>query len=248
MANNDKHERLFEEFDPVSTEHWEKVIERDLKGADYNKKLVWRSVDGITVKPYFRSEDIEDLNHQEAKPGVFPFVRGNNADSNSWLIRQNIDFVTVKEAVEKVLFLIDKGVQAIGFNFSEAIGDEQLGDLLGRLPLKDIEITLIGLNSCNISELLDSLVQDKGYEKTDLRIHLDWDPLGDFSMSGKLEDENTIYERMASLMDQTKEYPNVKIMAIHGNYFRMSGSKFVQELGFSLALANEYLAEMDDHG
>ena len=33
-------EKLFAEFPPVSTEQWEEVITKDLKGADYEKKLV----------------------------------------------------------------------------------------------------------------------------------------------------------------------------------------------------------------
>ena len=40
MANN-KEEKLFTEFPPVSTEQWEEVIKAVLKGADYHKKLVW---------------------------------------------------------------------------------------------------------------------------------------------------------------------------------------------------------------
>ena len=41
MANN-KEEKLFTAFPPVTTEQWEEVITKDLKGADYQKKLVWR--------------------------------------------------------------------------------------------------------------------------------------------------------------------------------------------------------------
>ncbi len=248
MATNEKQENLFDEFDPVSTKSWEEAIKRDLKGADYNKKLVWRSVDGITVLPYYRHEDIEDLDIQDAMPGVYPFVRGTKPDSNTWLIRQDIDFQTVEKGVEKACFLINNGVQAIGFNFLNPVGTEELTELLGRLPLKDIEVTISGLDTRNVSEVLDFLSSHKGFMKTDLRIHWDWDPLGEFSMSGKLGDEDEIYSRMAALLEQTMQYPGVKIIAVHGNYFRQSGSKFVQELGFSLALANEYLAEMDDQG
>ena len=42
MSNQKK---LFEEFPGVSTEQWEAVIQKDLKGADYNKKLVWKTAE-----------------------------------------------------------------------------------------------------------------------------------------------------------------------------------------------------------
>lgn len=53
--------RLAEEFPPVSTAEWEAVIQADLKGADYEKKLVWSTEEGIKVKPYYRAEDIANL-------------------------------------------------------------------------------------------------------------------------------------------------------------------------------------------
>ena len=87
MASSDIKKKLFEEFPPVPTESWEKVIEKDLKGADYNKKLIWRSVDGITVRPYFRQEDIEELNIAKCNPGEFPYTRGSKSAINNWFIR-----------------------------------------------------------------------------------------------------------------------------------------------------------------
>ena len=53
-------EQLFNEFPPISTEQWEAVIEKDLKGADYEKKLVWRTDEGFKVRPYYRAEDLPE--------------------------------------------------------------------------------------------------------------------------------------------------------------------------------------------
>jgi methylmalonyl-CoA mutase len=49
---------LSREFPPVATAEWEAAIQADLAGADYQKKLVWRTPENIAVKPYFRSEDL----------------------------------------------------------------------------------------------------------------------------------------------------------------------------------------------
>jgi methylmalonyl-CoA mutase len=45
-------------FPPVTTEEWEAQILKDLKGADYRKRLVWETDEGIAVRPYYRSEHI----------------------------------------------------------------------------------------------------------------------------------------------------------------------------------------------
>lgn len=70
--------RLAEEFPPVASETWEAVVRQDLKGADYDKRLVWRTDEGIAVKPYYRQEDLSALDAQvSSAPGEAPWVRGS---------------------------------------------------------------------------------------------------------------------------------------------------------------------------
>ena len=88
MANSK--ERLFAEFAPTSTEEWMEKITVDLKGADFAKKLVWRTNEGFNVQPFYRLEDIEGLATTRALPGEFPYVRGTKKDNNVWFVRQNI--------------------------------------------------------------------------------------------------------------------------------------------------------------
>lgn len=64
---------LAEEFPPVPTGHWEAAIEADLKGADYEKRLVWKTEDGIAVRPYYRKEHAPGA---DLAPGQFPYTRG----------------------------------------------------------------------------------------------------------------------------------------------------------------------------
>jgi methylmalonyl-CoA mutase len=55
---------LAKEFPPTPTSEWEKVIAKDLKGADYEKKLIWRTEEGIEVRPYYRKENLSGLEEQ----------------------------------------------------------------------------------------------------------------------------------------------------------------------------------------
>ena len=45
----EKKEKLFDQFPGVSYEEWRAKVEADLKGADFNKKLVWRTNEGFNV-------------------------------------------------------------------------------------------------------------------------------------------------------------------------------------------------------
>ncbi|MDE6499623.1 MAG: hypothetical protein K2K83_02820 [Rikenella sp.] len=86
----EKATKLMAEFPPVTTAAWEEVIAKDLKGADRTKKLVWRTLEGFSVEPYYRAEDMADLKHLGTAPGEFPYVRGVKADNDS-RVRQTVD-------------------------------------------------------------------------------------------------------------------------------------------------------------
>ncbi len=72
----EKTDRLFTGFPPVSTREWDAKIREDLKDVDYEKKLIWKTPEGFKVKPFYSAEDLQDLQYPESEPGCFPFVRG----------------------------------------------------------------------------------------------------------------------------------------------------------------------------
>ena len=93
----DSKEKLFSDFPAVSTEQWMEKITADLKGADFEKKLVWRTNEGFKVKPFYRQEDLEGLKTTEGLPGEFPYVRGTKKNDNTWFVRQEIKVECPKE-------------------------------------------------------------------------------------------------------------------------------------------------------
>ena len=55
---SEKEEKLFSEFPAVTTEEWEAVINKDLKGADYDKKLIWKT--GLSLQLTERSSHLKN--------------------------------------------------------------------------------------------------------------------------------------------------------------------------------------------
>ena len=109
----DSKEKLFSDFSPVSTEQWMEKVTADLKGADFEKKLVWKTNEGFKVKPFYRMEDLEGLKTTDALPGEFPYLRGTKKDNNEWLVRQEIKVECPKEANVKALDILNKGVDSL---------------------------------------------------------------------------------------------------------------------------------------
>ena len=62
----DSKEKLFSDFAPTTTEQWMDKVTADLKGADFEKKLVWKTNEGFKVKPFYRMEDLEGLKTTDA--------------------------------------------------------------------------------------------------------------------------------------------------------------------------------------
>ncbi|MEE1118996.1 MAG: methylmalonyl-CoA mutase family protein, partial [Bacteroidales bacterium] len=110
MENN----KLFAEFPEVTTQQWEEVITADLKGADYNKKLIWKTLEGFDVKPYYRAEDLQTLEYLNGNPAQAPFVRGYKKTTNAWDIRQDVIECDIKTANAIALAGIERGVNSLG--------------------------------------------------------------------------------------------------------------------------------------
>jgi len=246
--DNNKKKALFSEFPPISTAQWEEVIAKDLKGADYERRLIKKTIDGITVKPYYRSENLNELDYLlQSKPGEFPYVRGGKND-NHWLIRQDIKVTNYSEANLKALEYIEKGAESIGFILkgNKSVNAIELASLLKDFPFDKVEINFSAGKLTK--ELIVNLVEYLKVNKIDAKIikgSISYDPLGCLTITGHFCDDDVcdgmpfskeIYELSAKLL------PSVELLTVHANYFKNSGSSIVQELAFGLSMANDYLA------
>ena len=115
-------EHLLEEFPPVSTAAWEAAIARDLRGADYEERLIWRTEEGLAVKPYYRAEDLKSLACLDAAPGDFPYRRGVRA-TGGWRIREEIDATDAEEANRAACRAVAAGAE--GICVQQTFGQEQ---------------------------------------------------------------------------------------------------------------------------
>lgn len=124
-------EKLFEEFKAPTRQEWLDKIEVDLKGADFQKRLVWKTPEGFSVQPFYIREDVEKLSTPNALPGEYPFVRGNKKDDNTWYIRQEIKADDAAEANKKALDVLNKGIDSLSFKIpGKAVSKEFVEQLL----------------------------------------------------------------------------------------------------------------------
>ncbi len=247
MSNNK--EKLFSEFAVPTTQEWLDKIQVDLKGADFDKKLVWRTNEGFNVPPFYRREDVLKLKTPDALPGEFPFVRGNKKEDNAWYVRQNINEADPKKANAKALDILNKGIDSLGFHFGgDMVSKEYVETLLDGIVCECVELNF---NTCKrhsvqLAHILTDYFESKGYDKSRIVGSIDWDPIEKMVMKGK--DVTAILPLAAELVDALKDYPNFRCVTVNAAALNNAGAYIVQELGYALSWGNEYLAELVDAG
>ncbi|MGO9240547.1 MAG: methylmalonyl-CoA mutase family protein [Bryobacteraceae bacterium] len=110
---------LAADFPPVGTAEWEAVIKADLKGADYEKRLVWRTDEGLKIRPYYRQEDLAGLEAQAGiAPAQFPFTRGTAA---GWEIAQSPEIPSNAVRGDRLHELGATAVQELAYALAEGV-------------------------------------------------------------------------------------------------------------------------------
>ena len=247
MANKEK---LFTEFAAPTTQEWLDKIQVDLKGADFQKRLVWRTNEGFNVQPFYRREDLANLKTPDALPGEFPFVRGNKKDSNAWYVRQNIVVgEDPKAANAKALDILNKGIDSLGFHIpGKMVSKETVETLLDQILCDVVEVNFATCprHAVELAEILVAYFAEKGYDKQKVVGSIEWDPMQKMVMKGK--DVTPVLAFGPKLVEVLKEYPNFRCIAVSTDALNNAGAYIVQELGYALAWGNEYLQQLVDAG
>lgn len=242
--------KLFDEFLPVSTEAWEETITADLKGADYEKKLIWKTLDNFKVKPYYRSENLTDLNYLEGVPEQFPFVRGYKED-NDWLIRQDIIVTDCKSANQKAKDAIERGAQSVAFI---KFGNNEYGvkALVDGIDLNRVEVNFVCDDTKMLLQMADDLLEIisiKKFNREKVSGSFDCDPLKTLLLKGCCAGgEQASFDVLKLLIEKTKELPKFQVIGVSGAFLKNSGASITQELGFALSCGVEYLNQLTDRG
>lgn len=245
MAENK--EKLFDQFPPVSTEEWRAKVEVDLKGADFNKKLVWRTNEGFNVQPMYRAEDIKDLKTTDSLPGEYPFVRGTKTN-NDWYIRQEIEVCCPKAANEKATEVLGKGVTSLGFKLKEDIDAEGLKTLLAGIDLAKVEVNFdcCPNKALQLAKDLVEVVKAAGAADT-FSGSIGFDPFRRLLKHGK-DFPKDIKALAAEIVKAVAEVKNLRVLAVNTDKLCNAGAYIYQELGYALSWGNEWLSQLTDAG
>ncbi len=242
----EKNEKLFDQFPGVSYEEWRAKVEADLKGADFNKKLVWRTNEGFNVEPVYRAEDIADFKTTGTLPGEYPYVRGTRAE-NDWLTRQDVDAASAEEANAVALDVLTKGVTSLGFRVESA---EDVAVVLKGIDLAKVEINI---NCClckakDVAKALVACIKAQGVEQS-FHGSIDYNPLRKQLVKGKEGiDAEAVVADAKELLAIVAPVPALRCLNVESLLLGNSGAYIYQELGYALAWGAAWMTALTDAG
>ncbi|MFO7869243.1 MAG: methylmalonyl-CoA mutase family protein [Bacteroidales bacterium] len=244
--------KLFEEFAPVSAEEWKEKTIKDIKGADYEKKLVWRPIDGFKVEPIYRQEDLSSLKYLEVLPGEFPYIRGTKTD-NEWNIRQDISVQDISQAHAKALNILQRGVTSLGFNIQDATSWEKsdIAKLLHNIQLTAIEVCfVIAKGKTNFLTHFVEYLKEEKYDLNQITGSVNSDYIGNLVLTGAFcfDSQEKCETFTIDLLNVAKEIPCFKTCEVHADYIANAGASITQELAYGLAIGADYLTAATEKG
>ena len=101
-------------FEPANYETWRKLVEKALQGADFDRKLVARTTDGLHINPLYTRADALPA-ATAAVAGAAPFTRGTKvkAEGLGWHIHQRVVAPDAGTANQVILEELEGGASGV---------------------------------------------------------------------------------------------------------------------------------------
>ena len=230
---------LFDSFEPSSYEQWKQQAIKDLKGKDFEQTLLWSTIEGFSVEPYYDSEMLENLMVEKIQQAQSKNVQ---LPIGGWGIREDVWVENEKIANNQAVQAIQGGADTIVFGLdSKTLATINLLKLLDKIKLSETS-TYFKLNHQTV-ELINALKKIIGYYPKGGVVD---DTLAQWMQNGDWHED--CWTQKAVAIRQTSEWLNFKVLTISSHHFHNAGANTTQELAFLLASVVTYLDKLSDEG
>ena len=249
---------LAADFPAATYEQWRALVDKVLKGADFDRKLVSTTYDGIAIQPLYTAHDTP-AGAPEQYPGQPNFARGTTAAGpphGAWEIRQTQQHPDPAVANARVLEDLDGGVSSLALRLDiGGAGDvdgvvvggiDDLTTLLDGVYLDLISVVLeAGPQFADAAALLTQAWDAAAVSADERRGNLGADPLGALAATGRLpQGLDRAMADVVELARRTAEWPNVRAVNVDTAPFVDAGASEVEELATMLAAGVAYLGAL----
>ncbi|SEH31091.1 methylmalonyl-CoA mutase family protein [Magnetospirillum fulvum] len=265
--------KLASEFPVPDRAQWLALVDKALKGAPFDKKLLTRLYEGIVVQPLYTRADVDGATDPSGFPGASPFARGGRASgagTEGWEIRSEHSAALPADANSAILDDLMRGATAIHLRLDSAARSgrateaalwgeggiaihsaDDLDRTLKGVLLEFVPLSLeAGASADRAAELLTALWRSRGTRPDQARGSFGIDPLGTLAAEGRLTAtiEDSL-SRMAQIAASTaRDWPNATAIGIDTGAYHDAGATTTQELAAAMATGTAYLKAMTAAG
>jgi len=253
----------------ADSERWRELACKELRGGD-PESLVWATPEGIELKPLYTLEDLEELEHTDTTPGLFPFLRGPRATMYThrpWTVRQYAGFSTAEESNAFYRANLAAGQQGLSVAFDlgthrgydsdhpRVLGDvgkagvaidsvEDMKVLFDGIPLDRVSVSMT-MNGAVLPVMACFIVagEEQGVSPAKLAGTIQNDVLKEFMVRNTyIYPPEPSMRIVADIIEYTaSQMPKFNSISISGYHMQEAGANSVIELAFTLADGIEYV-------
>ena len=211
--------KLFQDFNTVSSKQWKQQIQFELKGADYNDTLIWESLEGIKVKPFYHSDD-----------NISAYT--SNTNTTTFTILQQIFVHDIQMSNKKAKESLNRGAESIHFTIESDKID--IAKLMTNLPLGNVVYYFnLPFLSPEYVKFLNDFATTNSYN-----FIIQVDPVGQLCKDGNwFENLNLDFQKL----NEISKNSSIPFLKIQSGIYQNSGANMVQQLAYTIAHINEYL-------
>lgn len=264
--------------DPLvgACDRWRSMVESELKGSAFDKKLVTRTLEGLALQPLYTRISLAGVCDLDAQPGKAPYLRGVRPlgfKLRRWESAQELTVATASEFNAALLADLDAGQDSVvltpdlatraGLSSNEPSNDEVGSGGISLVDANDVNIALkgvdLGVVPVHLEAGCDALPLAALYIEAVCRLDRDVqrltgsltaDPIGQWVARGQLPVSlSTLYDSMATWTTWAESHaPALQTIGVNARLWGNAGGTATQELAFALATAVDYLRALDSRG
>ena len=247
MSNKHGEGTLISEFPPTPKEKWIEKVNIDLKGADFTKKLIWRTPEGANVDPFYTSDNSDHLEYLKGFQNLNLNQANPQTGPRSWTLYEKIKVENEKAANKEAQRAFHMGTNGVNFTL-DTTNSSDLGLLLKNIypNINPVKFTVPGEISSILKQFLEIIDKHPDIELNDIIGGLDYDPLMQYTLSGNLNEKGI--EELGAAIRITRDIQDFNPVTINGAHFHNSGANSAQEIALVISAAIEYIERFGSIG
>lgn len=244
---------LFHDVNPIPEEKWLEQVTKDLKGADFNEKLV-NTIDQITIQPLYTRKSLPQFIvdpdaefMQDLDPEFVEAIADQGQQSLTWNITEDV-LVTENDNLNNLIAAARaRGASHVRISVtSDDVWDHVVNEIIKLTTPANFIFNVYGdLSEGDVVNKWRDRVGHLG-ERDRLLFGIEFDPIGYWQQYGNDTYNGTMFAHLADLFFRLSGHlHDCKLIKIDTTHFANQGEDVVSQLVKTLQITSTYFDEME---